>query len=264
VVGEFGCGGVWSSPTLDVDTGMVYFGTANCPAVTPDNGLPKEAVYALDAETGALLWRFGPEDDGSDGNEDFGATTNLFRDDTGRKVLGAGRKDGKYYALDPATGELLWSTHVADPLPRVGGFIGSTAVFDGDVYGATGLGSVPAYHALDGSTGAVKWQALTTGPSYAGSAVVNGVVFAGALDATLKAFDADTGLPLWVSPTLGAISSAPAIVGDMVFVGSGTSTSDVCAQEQVYSELCFVVFDTVLGQTGGVHAFRQGQLPAIP
>ena len=34
-------------------------------------------------------------------DEDFGATPNLFRDANGRKVLGAGSKDGSYYALRP-------------------------------------------------------------------------------------------------------------------------------------------------------------------
>ncbi|MGH9188140.1 MAG: PQQ-binding-like beta-propeller repeat protein, partial [Acidimicrobiales bacterium] len=92
--GAFGCGGVWGSPTIDAGTGTVFFGTANCPAVTPSNGLPMEALYALDARTGAPRWRFGPEDDGSDEDEDFGATPNLFVDRAGTTVVGAGRKDG--------------------------------------------------------------------------------------------------------------------------------------------------------------------------
>jgi outer membrane protein assembly factor BamB len=82
------------------------------------------------------------------------------------------------------------------------------------------------------------------------------VVLAGALDGLLKAFDAGTGRLLWASPLLGPISSGPAVVDDMVVVGSGTSSSDLCAKGQPYSDACFLAFDTVLGQQGGVHAFR--------
>jgi hypothetical protein len=46
------------------------------------------------------------------------------------------------------------------------------------------------------------------------------------------------------------------VVGDTVFVGAGTSTSDLCAKDRPGSELCFLAFDTALGQQGGVHAFR--------
>ena len=98
------------------------------------------------------------------------------------------------------------------------------------MFGGVAIGVAPWYHALDGATGEVLWQGAA-GPSYAASAAANGVVFAGALDFTVKAFDAATGRLLWLSPALGAVSSGPAIVGDMVLIGSGTSTSDACAKD---------------------------------
>ena len=255
-----GCGGVWGSPVVDPGAGRVYFGTANCPAVEDDPLLPMEEVTALDARTGAALWTFRPhqpagQESYSDEDQDFGATPNLFVDGTGRTVLGAGSKDGSYYALDPETGAVLWNTKVADPAPGIGGFIGSPAAWGGRVFGATAIGSLPAYHAIDGATGELLWQGASA-PSYGASAAVNGVVLAGALDATLKAFDADSGRVLWASPLLGAASSGPAVAGDMVFVGSGTSTSDACAKDRPGDAACVLAFDAALGQQGGVHAFQ--------
>ena len=249
-----GCGGVWGSPVVEPATSSVYFGTANCPAVDDNPRLPMESVYKVDASTGALRWRFVPHA-APDQDEDFGATPNLYRDAKGRTLLGAASKDGSYYALDPATGRVLWNTAVTEPAPGVGGFIGAPAVWRGRIFGATAIGSPPAYHSLDGTTGAVRWQHVTT-PSYAASAATGGVVLAGALDGVLKAYDAESGSPLWASPALGAISSAPALAGDLVVVGSGTSTSDACAKGRPGSELCFLAFDAALGQQGGVHAFR--------
>ncbi|MEX2458592.1 MAG: PQQ-binding-like beta-propeller repeat protein, partial [Actinomycetota bacterium] len=180
-----GCGGVWGSPTIDAQTGLLYFGTANCPAVNDNPKLPMEEITALNARSGRRVWTFRPHQPPGqaaydDLDEDFGATPNLFRDSNGRKVLGAGSKDGSYYALHPATGKVLWNTGVTEPAPGVGGFIGSPAAWNGNVFGGTAIGSPPWYHAFDGATGEVLWQGVA-GPSYAASAVTNGVVFAGAL-----------------------------------------------------------------------------------
>lgn len=278
-----GCGGVWSSPTVDVERKQIYVATANCYTARADNQIPLEEVAALRPSDGTPIWRFFPHQPGENhdlqpGAErnddvDFGATPNLFGD-----VLGAGNKDGRYYVLDPATGKLVRrSNQVSVPGPNVGGFIGSTAISGRNVFGGTAIGAPPSYHSLNvdakgvtgrpdalvpnptepnlESSGMVRWQAPVV-PTYGASAVSNDVAFAGALDGILRAFHTDTGAILWASPTLGPISSGPVVVGDMVFVGSGTSTSDLCAKEDPWSPACFLVFDTILGQQGGVHAFR--------
>ena len=249
-----GCGGMWGSPTVDVATDIVYMGTANCPDDDFEWTPHVNAVTALDVTTGEPRWSFqpsGPPDD----DTDFGATPNLFTDADGRKVLGAGKKDGTYYALDPATGALLWSTHVADPAPNIGGFIGSPAVHEGNIFGGTAIGSPPFFHSLDGTTGEVRFQG-GGGPTYGATAVVNGVAFNAALDDLLKAYDTESGRLLWASPLTGPGSSGPVVAGDMVFIGAGTSTSDACAKDQPYDELCVFAFDTLLASLGGVHAFR--------
>lgn len=264
-----GCGGVWSSPLLDAARGNVVFGTANCSA--PAEGFTwnrhTEAITALDARTGEVVWTFSPHPPNRL-DIDFGATPNLFVDSAGREVLGAGNKDAVYYALDPATGVERWHTQVAEPGNvqedfAIGGFIGSPAAYEGRVFGGTALGGAPYFHALDGATGASLWTG-SQAPSYAATAVGGGVVMSGALDGIFRAYDAVTGAPLLSQPLLGPVSSGPAIVGDWVFIGSGTSSSDLCAKDAPGADQCFAFFDTTLGSTGGIHGFRLAASTAPP
>ncbi|HLG00933.1 MAG TPA: PQQ-binding-like beta-propeller repeat protein [Acidimicrobiia bacterium] len=259
--GDRGCGGVWSSPVVNPVDRLVYLATANCPDDVFQWTPHTEAVTALDAGTGAVKWSFQPHT-ANRKDWDFGATPNLFTDSSGRRVLGAGNKDGSYYALHPRTGQLLWRTKVADGGDvnedfAIGGFLGSPAAHRGHVFGGTAIGGSPYYHSLDGATGSIRWRGAQA-PSYAASAAVNGVVFAGSLDNVFRGYDTETGAVLFASPLAGPISSGPAIVRDAVFVGSGTSSSDACAKEfgEEINGACLELFDSVLGGLGGVHAFE--------
>ncbi|MBI2169429.1 MAG: PQQ-binding-like beta-propeller repeat protein [Actinobacteria bacterium] len=256
---DAGCGGVWSSPTVSTHDRLVYLATANCPDGDFEWTPNTEAITALDAGTGEVKWSFQPHT-ANHKDWDFGATPNLF-EAGGRRVLGAGSKDGWYYALDARTGALQWKTKAADGGDvnenfAIGGFIGSTAAHKGNVYGGTAIGGPPYYHSFDGATGEVRWRGAQA-PSYAASAAVRGVVFSGALDNLLKAYDTATGAVVWSSPLFGPISSGPAIVGNSVYVGSGTSSSDACAKEfgEEINDFCQQAFDEVVGSTGGIHAF---------
>ena len=257
-----GCGSVWSSPTIDTVEGTVLLATANCndDASEFSWNAHTEAVTALDLHDGHVRWTFQPHPPNRL-DHDFGATPNIITvPATGRRLVGIGNKDATYYALDPHTGARVWSTQVALPGDiqedfSIGGFIGSTATWRGNVFGATAIGGPPWYHSLNGSTGRRRWAAVA-GPSYAGSAVVNNVVFAGDLTATFKAFDARNGLPLYAFPVLGPISSAPAIAGDTIVIGTGTSSSDLCAKDTPIDEPCSAAFDRTLGSLGSVTAFR--------
>jgi polyvinyl alcohol dehydrogenase (cytochrome) len=260
---------VWSSPTVDVERGTVLLATGNCTAdaATFTWNRHTEALTALDLDDGEVRWTFQPHAPNR-ADLDFGATPNVISLAGGRELIGVGNKDATYYAVDPDTGALVWSARVAEPGNvgedfAVGGFIGSTATWRGDVFGGTALGGPPWYHALDGATGTSMWSGVA-GPSYAASAVVNGVVFAGDLTGVFKAFDAATGLPLFASPLLGPISSAPAVAGDLVVIGSGTSSSDLCAKGTPGSEACFAAFDLTLGSLGAVTAFRPLATAALP
>jgi len=144
-----GCGGVWSSPTVDETNHLVVFDVADCNFFGNVSGNPyNERVIALhfgdsDFADGSLAWTFTPPrlvaaDPRCD--FDFGATANLGVNKKGKTdFLGVGGKDGYYYRIDPRSGELVWQTRVV-----FGGFSGgfiATAAYDGNrVYGATALG----------------------------------------------------------------------------------------------------------------------------
>jgi polyvinyl alcohol dehydrogenase (cytochrome) len=138
-------GAVWSSqPVVDHKTGMVYVTTGNsyavpdgyclnpgqtgCTALPPDAYI--DSIVALDMTTGKVAWAHHtlsadtwtmPHPNASP-DYDFGAGPNLFTTTiNGRPtdVLGAGQKSGMYYALDPATGAVIWETQ-AGPGRRPG------------------------------------------------------------------------------------------------------------------------------------------------
>ncbi len=260
-----GCGGVWSSPTLDKQRDLVYIATANCTADTAWTP-HTEAITALDATPprgrARVVWTFQPHAPNRR-DWDFGATPNLFTSARGVPTLGVGNKDGTYYALDPATGRRRWATRAAAPGDvsedfSIGGFLGSSAVHGGRVFGATAIGGPPYFHAIDGAGGGVVWSGLA-GPGYGATAVVNGVVFHAALDTLLRAYDATDGRLLWAAPMLAPVASGPVISGDTVVIGSGLSSSDLCVKGTPIDALCTSAFDNVLGALGGVTAFR---LPA--
>jgi polyvinyl alcohol dehydrogenase (cytochrome) len=188
---------------------------------------------------------------------DFGSGANLFRTQIAgvvRDVVGAGQKSGTYWAVDPDTGHVLWSQHVG-PGGHFGGIHWGPAVDAQHVYVGVnnetstpytlgGLGpksgqqtSVGSWAALDPSTGNVEWQIANTamtaplnGASVNGPlAAVNGVVFAGSMDAqgTMFAFDGASGAVLWSFPSGGTVYGGAAVAGGVVYWGNGYPTSRV-------------------------------------
>ncbi len=152
-----GCGGVWSSPSVDTDLGLVFAGTANCPSSPSGWNAYSEAIFAVDLHTGAPKWSFQPR--GPSNNDfDFAGAPNLF-EAAGTPVVGLGGKDGVYYALDRATGKLVWkrtaaATRVQAKNYSTGGFIGATAVGDGFVVGGTAIGGpCPCLHGIKADDG---------------------------------------------------------------------------------------------------------------
>jgi outer membrane protein assembly factor BamB len=270
-----GCGNTWSSPTVDVESNLVYFDISNC-----DTGRYKdatlyggEAVFAIDATTGELRWCYSPRPVNGD-DLDFGATPNLLPD--GR--VGVGGKDGAYYGFkrtainavshDAATA--CRGAHGQTPdyattvstgggidgiigTPAVGKAGGADAVFasnaipmpDADTFSHPQR--LTTLHAIDAKTGAVLWDAPNVFPAYAGPAYTNGVVFMPDTFAmNFTAFSADTGLPVWTFPMF-APSSPPAIVGDSIYVGSGVNPG---------TDAPIPGLDVGLGAVGVLYAFQ--------
>lgn len=251
-----GCGGVWSSPAVDTDDRLVFFGTASCSVDGVDTG---EHMWAVSLDDGALVWSYGPPRTSTRFDDDFGASPNLLPGG----LVGEGSKDGWYYALDRRSGpdggpRLRWATQVGQPGHltvdfAVGGILGSTAT--GTVHGepavfATTAIPTPLDRPLDDAAGPsldptlvtdplrllsltaisavdgrVLWRAPLSRSSYGAPSVVNGVVLVpSTFDFSIGAYAADTGLPLSTWPVAGPPASTPTAIGDSVYVGVGTST----------------------------------------
>lgn len=158
-------------------------------------------VYALNAETGALLWRSANIEAGYPSPAVVG----------GRVYVGTGVDFCRLYALDAGTGAVLWRT------PVIGGGMTSPAVAGGRVF----VGSGESLYALDAATGSLLWAAPTD-TLFSSPAVVHGRVFVGGGPNTY-ALDAATGKIIWKTLT-GSFGSgiwtSPAVVDGRVFVGS--------------------------------------------
>ena len=225
-----------------------------------------DSILALDLNTGAVRWATQaiPYDawtvdciplgfnDGSQCPEpagpdyDFGQAPGLFTvvpGDSGkpRDLVGAGQKSGKYWALDPVSGAVVWVTQ-AGPGGTAGGLQWGSAVDGTRVYtanansnqvswtlqpGGTVSTTNGVWSGLSAVTGAVLWQ---TTPPHGGSTsgpatTANGIMFGCSLDPLghMYALDGATGAVLWEFASGGSCLSGAAISNGTVYWGSGYS-----------------------------------------
>lgn len=226
------CGGVWTSPAVDVSGGLLFASTANC----PHDPIPPymEAAFALNLSTGQPVWDYLPRQVDSI-DMDYGATPNVFMLGS-EHVVGFASKDGTYTLFDAQSGTVIWSTKVA-----LGGSFGGfyNAVVDGNyIYLNSALGEASGFaatpgeetakgreFALDARTGNVVWRSYAGAPNLGQNAAVNGVYFTGGLDGFLHAFDSQSGQLIDQWPLGVSVSSGPAIYSGELFVGSGTGAT---------------------------------------
>jgi polyvinyl alcohol dehydrogenase (cytochrome) len=141
---------IWSQPTYDADTNTIYASTGQ--NLSPDaegHSTPtSDAIVAVDIATGARKWvhQFTANDiwavgvtnpnpvTGQPIDMDLGDAPKIYRLHDGRKVVGAGQKDGRYHVLDAATGELVRTTAVIPARNDLGGFQTGGAFADGTVF----------------------------------------------------------------------------------------------------------------------------------
>jgi hypothetical protein len=140
------------------------------------------SVYALDAQTGQPLWRFGAR----------GAF--LQSPAYANGLLIAASTDGNIYAIDGATGALRWSRFGGD-----GGFSASPTVSEGSVYLGTRMGQ---FLAVDLKTGQVRWRQRLGGRVRQTAAASSGRVYVTAEDLRAYCMESRTGSVVWTSPRL--------------------------------------------------------------
>jgi polyvinyl alcohol dehydrogenase (cytochrome) len=186
--------GVWSTPTIDEQLGVLYVATGDNYSDPATNS--SDAILAMDLKSGKLLWskqltandtynngcdtplRMNcPEKGGPD--FDFGQPPILVRLGAGKRALVIGQKSGMVHAVDPdQDGKLLWQTRAGAGGPLGGSQWGSAADAQ-QVYVAIsdiGLGGVAdpkapggfrfildpkkggGLYALDLATGTIAWS----------------------------------------------------------------------------------------------------------
>ena len=167
-------------------------------------------VYAVDAHSGRLRWRFI-----TDGRVKSGAAF------AGGSVF-IGSDDGHVYALAARTGVLRWRAAAERRLGPRGRFYATPAVAYGRVFVGATDGVVYAFGA---GTGHLLW-ARPIGPYvYSAAAVSLRRVFVGSYDHHLYALDAGTGDVLWRRRGAGPVSGAPTVIAGLVYF----STCGACS-----------------------------------
>jgi outer membrane protein assembly factor BamB len=218
---------------MTVANGVVYAGT--------DFGL-----YALNATKGTKLWQaidsvwvapatangvvYVPSYNSSFYAVDAATGTILWNTPTNGPMLSsptvvngtvyAGSQDSHVYAFDAATGVKLWSYATSAQVAV------SPAVVNGVVYICT---STPdEFYALSAATGSLIWNvqvgcsstSAIQFPYASAPAVSNGTIYVGSPEGILYALQASTGITLWSYTTAGEIFSAPAVANGTVYFGS--------------------------------------------
>ena len=184
-----------SSPA--VANGKVYFGSGD------------GNIYAADAETGVLQWKFATKD------------VVHASPAVANGTVYVGSWDSYLYAIDAETGQQKWAFKSGEDntIHNQVGFQSSPAVADGTVY----VGCRDAHvYAIDAATGRKKWDYPTSKSWVIGTpAVRDGTVYVGTSDsARFMALDAKTGR-LKSNFKAGAyIFSSAALAGDVAYFGS--------------------------------------------
>jgi eukaryotic-like serine/threonine-protein kinase len=185
-----------SSPAIA--QGVVYFGSGD------------GNVYALDAGSGALRWKFRT------GNVVHASPA--IADGT----VYVGSWDSYFYALDAASGKEHWRFKTGED-PQINNQVGiqsSAVVADGTVY----FGCRDSHlYALEAASGAQRW-AFSTGDAWViSSPAVRGgkVYFATSGSGLVQAVDAKTGAPFFsLDFKHWPFFSSPTLAGDFLYIGS--------------------------------------------
>jgi outer membrane protein assembly factor BamB len=184
-----------SSPT--VEGGAVFFGSGD------------GNVYAVDAATGVLRWKFPTGD----------VVHSSPAVDSGRVYVGSW--DSYLYALDASTGKAVWRFKTGED-PKIHNQVGiqsSPVVSDGIVYFGCRDSNL---YAVDATTGTEKWKFNNKGSWVITSPAVSGgrVYFATSDSSRFHALDAKTGAPVFQLGTGLFVFSSPAIAGGKAYFGT--------------------------------------------
>ena len=202
--------GTWSPPAYGTNANgipVLVFGSDD-----PDN-----SVYALNANTGALLWTYRTNRTQAD--DDVGASPTISAPGVNGFADGVAYITGKdkiTYAFDLTTGALIWKHAL---VRGTAGDVSGTALVGNAIY----LGSDTGVYALNASTGALVWHVIANRAFYASPAVVGPpgeqVLITAGINGHIFALDLATGKTLWTQTADSAgIWSSPAVSQNTIYI----------------------------------------------
>ena len=214
-------GGVWDFLSYAVDAPTPAF-PGGQPLVLFGTSDPDGEMYALNASTGALVWRFQTQAVNNDSDVGAGVAVsapgvNGFADG----VAYTNGKDGITYAVDLTTGALIWS-YVFEPHEVANGSRSTPALAGNQLV----LGTSEGTFDLNATTGALIWHyVLPAGDENLGSVAVEGppgqrVVLTTNLYGQFQVLSLATGALLYSYQTGSYIGGSPALVDQNVLFTS--------------------------------------------
>jgi len=233
----------WSTVALEPEEGAVYASTGNNYTVGGPNS---DAIHKFNFDTGERIWTTQVTMGdiwglamGNVGDEDFGASP-ILADVGGKQLVAAGDKGARFWALDRATGEILWSRKMLTPSrgPANGGVLNNGG-FDGK--GFIFISNDPdanksKVYKVDPLTGEDIWVKDYANMAWGMPSMANGIAVI-PINADLYILNADTGEELTKFSTGGTIAGgAAAIAQGKIVVKSGLSyplSADVLNSDQV-------------------------------
>jgi len=160
--------------------------------------------YALDAGSGREVWRFKTGEDPVIHNQ-VGIQSSVAVADG---VVYFGCRDSKFYAVDAATGKERWS------YPNKGSWvISSPAVSEGKVYFATSDSGL--FHVLDAKSGTPLYSLdFKRWVFFSSPAIAGGTLYIGSHQGRLNAIDLEEQKVAWTFETDGSKKNGPAYTKD--------------------------------------------------
>jgi len=158
-------------------------------------------LYALDASTGAEKWRFKTGED----HEIFNQTGIQASPAVADGVVYFGCRDSNFYALDANSGKQLWL------FSNKGSWvINSAAIQNGQVYFATS--DTGLFHALDAKSGALLYTLdFNHWPMFSSPAIAGNMLYLGSHQGRLLAIDLSAKKLDWYFETDAAKQNGPAL-----------------------------------------------------
>ena len=194
-------GGTWSSPAYGTDADgvpLLVFGSKDS----------DDSVYALNATTGALVWRYRTS---SRADLDVGAAPTISAPGQNRFSQGVVYVTGKdkiVYALNLTTGSVIWKYTLAY---STNADVSGSSLVGNRLYVSSGTG----VYALNALTGALVWHALPTAAFNASPAVTgpsgSRVLLIGDLSGNLYALALSNGATLWTQKPVYGFWGSPAV-----------------------------------------------------